>query len=69
MNGNDNTYFSSYDDLEVHRLMLLDKPRTESYQKAILDNREFFKGKIVLDVGAGGVWGIVISSYCNVNTI
>ena len=53
MNGNDNTYFSSYDDLEVHRLMLLDKPRTESYQKAILDNREFFKGKIVLDVGAG----------------
>ncbi len=53
MNGNDSNYFNSYDDLEVHRLMLLDKPRTESYQKAILGNREFFNGKTVLDVGAG----------------
>ena len=53
MNGDDSTYFSSYDDLEVHRLMLLDKPRTESYRQAIVSNAEFFKGKTVLDVGAG----------------
>ena len=33
--------------------MLLDKPRTEAYKNAILSNKELFKDKIVLDIGAG----------------
>ena len=54
MNGDtDKEYFDSYDDLEVHRLMLCDTPRTESYRESILKNQDFFKGKVVMDVGAG----------------
>lgn len=30
-----------------------DTVRTESYMNAIVNNREFFKDKIVLDVGCG----------------
>ena len=33
--------------------MLADAPRTLAYQKAILDNKDFFHGKTVMDVGAG----------------
>lgn len=33
--------------------MLKDVSRTEAYQKAILGNKEQFKGKIVMDIGAG----------------
>lgn len=33
--------------------MLEDKPRTLAYREAILSNKELFKGKTVLDVGAG----------------
>eukprot|EP00708_Paratrimastix_pyriformis_P003039 GAFH01001804.1.p1 GENE.GAFH01001804.1~~GAFH01001804.1.p1 ORF type:complete len:308 (+),score=117.04 GAFH01001804.1:212-1135(+) len=33
--------------------MLKDEVRTLTYQRAILNNREFFQGKIVLDVGSG----------------
>ena len=33
--------------------MLKDKVRTESYQKAILNNKNVFKDKIVLDIGSG----------------
>jgi histone-arginine methyltransferase CARM1 len=33
--------------------MLEDDIRTGIYRKAILDNRELFEGKIVMDVGAG----------------
>ena len=54
MNGDtDKEYFDSYDDLEVHRLMLADTPRTESYRESILKNQDFFMGKVVMDVGAG----------------
>jgi len=49
----DGDYFSSYDDVEVHRLMIRDRARTESYQRAITDNQHYFKDKIVMDVGAG----------------
>ena len=54
-------YFESYDDLEVHRLMLADSPRTEAYRDAILKNKEFFKDKIVMDVGAGTG---ILSLFC-----
>jgi len=46
-------YFTSYDDVEVHRLMINDKARTESYRDAILNNRHIFKDKTVMDIGAG----------------
>lgn len=46
-------YFDSYDNLEVHRLMLSDKPRTDAYRKAILQNASYFKNKVVMDIGAG----------------
>ncbi|KAJ8906934.1 hypothetical protein NDN08_003418 [Rhodosorus marinus] len=44
-------YYSSYEDVEVHRLMLLDKPRTEWYMKMISSLN--LNNKSVLDVGAG----------------
>ena len=46
--ANVDQYFDSYDNLEVHRLMLSDKPRTESYKKAILQNASYFKNKVVM---------------------
>ncbi|XP_026325560.1 probable protein arginine N-methyltransferase 6.1 [Hyposmocoma kahamanoa] len=46
-------YFSSYEDLEVHKLMLEDKSRTETYRNAILSNKDYFTDKIVMDVGCG----------------
>ena len=33
--------------------MLKDQVRTLSYRNAILSNRDLFKGKVVLEVGAG----------------
>ncbi|XP_028400037.1 protein arginine N-methyltransferase 1-like [Dendronephthya gigantea] len=47
------SYFSSYENLDVHRLMLRDRPRTESYREAMLQNRTLFEGKVVMDVGCG----------------
>lgn len=44
-------YFSSYEDLEIHKLMLTDTPRQQAYRKAILSNASLFAGKTVLDVG------------------
>eukprot|EP00914_Ancora_sagittata_P022109 GHVO01043974.1.p1 GENE.GHVO01043974.1~~GHVO01043974.1.p1 ORF type:complete len:318 (+),score=58.81 GHVO01043974.1:37-990(+) len=48
-----NEYFGSYDNMQVHALMLMDKPRIEAYQRAIEANKELFKDKVVMDVGAG----------------
>ena len=49
----DTNYFSSYEDLEVHRLMISDYSRTRAYEEAILGNSNLFKNKIVMDIGAG----------------
>ena len=46
-------YFNSYSSYNIHEEMLSDKVRTGTYQKAILDNSELFKDKIVLDIGSG----------------
>ncbi|CAK1551492.1 unnamed protein product [Leptosia nina] len=54
-------YFSSYEDLEIHRLMLEDEPRTSTYRKAILNNKEYFKDKVVMDVGCGTG---ILSIFC-----
>lgn len=61
MTGHDDPYFKSYFDLEVHRLMLKDVPRTEAYQRAIAENAAFFKGKTVMDIGAGTG---ILSLFC-----
>lgn len=46
-------YFDSYGHHGIHEEMLKDDVRTNTYQMAILNNRELFEGKVVLDVGAG----------------
>ncbi|CAH0401291.1 unnamed protein product [Chilo suppressalis] len=60
-NSIQNEYFSSYEDLEVHRLMLEDNPRTLAYKNAIMNNKSYFKGKIVMDVGCGTG---ILSIFC-----
>lgn len=50
---NDAEYFTSYEDLQVHELMLKDKSRMMAYKEFIEGNPELFRDKIVVDVGAG----------------
>ncbi|XP_072391115.1 protein arginine N-methyltransferase 6 isoform X1 [Diabrotica undecimpunctata] len=56
-----NDYFESYEDLEIHRLMLEDSARNNAYKEAIFDNKHEFDGKVVLDVGAGTG---ILSVFC-----
>ncbi|KAN0015644.1 hypothetical protein ACTFIU_008385 [Dictyostelium citrinum] len=49
----DDEYFKSYFNLNVHELMLKDKPRTLAYKNAIELNSIDFKDKVVIDVGSG----------------
>lgn len=46
-------YFNSYSRYGIHEEMLKDRQRTGTYEKAIKDNPELFRGKTVLDVGCG----------------
>lgn len=46
-------YFNSYDHYGIHEEMLQDTVRTLSYRNAIIQNKDLFKDKIVLDVGCG----------------
>lgn len=46
----DTTYFTSYNDISTHKLMLQDRHRTMTYKKAI---EAVCEDKVVLDVGAG----------------
>jgi protein arginine N-methyltransferase 1 len=46
-------YFGSYSHSYIHEEMLKDKERTLAYKKAIDRNPDSFKGKIVMDIGAG----------------
>lgn len=52
-NANHDYYFGSYSHFYIHEEMLKDRTRTEAYQRAIENNKEDFKDKIVLDIGAG----------------
>ncbi|KAG8227004.1 hypothetical protein J437_LFUL000309 [Ladona fulva] len=54
-------YFCSYEDLTVHRLMLSDVPRMAAYKNAILSNKSYFEGSVVMDVGAGTG---ILSLFC-----
>lgn len=53
LNEFDQHYFTSYDHYGIHEEMLQDTVRTMSYKNAIMQNKDFFKDKIVLDVGCG----------------
>ncbi|KAJ1975005.1 hypothetical protein H4R34_004502 [Dimargaris verticillata] len=46
-------YFQSYAYNDIHETMLKDTVRTEGYRDFIYDNKDVFKGKVVLDVGCG----------------
>ncbi|KAL3232850.1 Protein arginine N-methyltransferase 1 [Nakaseomyces bracarensis] len=46
-------YFTSYDHFGIHEEMLQDTVRTLSYRNAIIQNKDMFKDKVVLDVGCG----------------
>lgn len=46
-------YESAYAHYGIHEEMLKDTVRTGSYRRAIVENSELFKDKIVLDVGCG----------------
>lgn len=43
MDVDSDEYFKSYEDLDVHELMLKDKPRNEAYRNAILSNKKLFE--------------------------
>eukprot|EP00217_Crustomastix_stigmatica_P008154 CAMPEP_0183788998 /NCGR_PEP_ID=MMETSP0803_2-20130417/142_1 /TAXON_ID=195967 /ORGANISM="Crustomastix stigmata, Strain CCMP3273" /LENGTH=116 /DNA_ID=CAMNT_0026033151 /DNA_START=175 /DNA_END=522 /DNA_ORIENTATION=- len=46
-------YFVAYEDLEVHSLMLRDKPRVDAYSQALKRALLYYPQAVVLDVGAG----------------
>ncbi|XP_015175955.1 PREDICTED: protein arginine N-methyltransferase 6 isoform X1 [Polistes dominula] len=54
-------YFKSYEELDVHRLMLDDTSRTLAYKNAIFKCADKFKDKVVIDVGAGTG---ILSIFC-----
>lgn len=60
-NDRDERYFESYKGNSIHREMIEDRVRTESYRNFILNHPDVFKGKTVLDVGCGTG---VLSMFC-----
>lgn len=51
--ANDPVYFNYYGQLQHQQNMLEDSVRTEAYYRAVMENEDAFKGKVVLDVGTG----------------
>ncbi|UJR25455.1 hypothetical protein I4U23_006802 [Adineta vaga] len=45
--------FQSYNNVQIHELLLRDRPRVAAYHDAIMNNKRLFENKIVLDVGSG----------------
>ncbi|XP_011644303.1 probable protein arginine N-methyltransferase 6.1 [Pogonomyrmex barbatus] len=54
-------YFKSYEELDIHQLMLSDKARVLAYKTAIFNSKEKFQNKIVMDIGAGSG---ILSIFC-----
>ncbi|CAF3956697.1 unnamed protein product [Rotaria sp. Silwood2] len=60
----DDDYFATYNHYDIHKDMLQDKVRTESYLKCIKENVDVFRNKIVLDVGCGtGILSMACIKY------
>lgn len=57
----DKEYFKAYSYNSIHETMLKDTVRTETYRDFIYDNKQLFKGKVVLDVGCGTG---ILSMFC-----
>jgi len=56
-------YFGSFSHFYIHEEMLKDTVRTRAYQRAIEDNPEDFKDKIVMDIGCGtGILSIIFAA-------
>ncbi|KAL3700084.1 hypothetical protein R1sor_018106 [Riccia sorocarpa] len=47
------SYFGSYSGFGIHREMLGDKVRTETYQAALMENPSLIKDAVVMDIGCG----------------
>jgi hypothetical protein len=45
-----NDYFTSYDSISVHNLMLRDESRVTKYRDAILGSKNLFKDKVILEL-------------------
>jgi protein arginine N-methyltransferase 1 len=59
-------YYESYGNLSVHSLMLRDKPRVETYARALAQSKSAIEGKIVVDVGSGtGILSMLCAKQCN----
>ncbi|KAI9149133.1 Ribosomal protein arginine N-methyltransferase rmt3 [Paramyrothecium foliicola] len=58
-------YFESYAEhvsmKDIHETMLKDTVRTDAYRDFIYENKELFKGKVVLDIGCGTG---ILSMFC-----
>jgi len=46
-------YFDSYDDINIHRIMLKDTSRLMAYKRFMEENCDIFADKVVVDVGSG----------------
>lgn len=57
----DSNYFRCYGDLAIHKVMIEDHVRTQTYREAILNNYKLFYKKVVADVGAGTG---ILSIFC-----
>ncbi|CAA9990889.1 histone-arginine methyltransferase, putative [Plasmodium knowlesi strain H] len=57
----DSKYFESYNNTGIHRTMILDKSRTNSYYEFVKKNKKIFENKVVLDIGCGSS---IISLFC-----
>ncbi|CAF3212258.1 unnamed protein product [Rotaria socialis] len=60
----DKDYFATYNHYDIHKEMLQDTVRTESYLKTIQENVDIFRNKIILDVGCGtGILSMACIKY------
>ena len=46
-------YFSAYNDLYHQKIMLTDHNRMKAYHDAIMENKDLFTDKVVMDIGTG----------------
>jgi protein arginine N-methyltransferase 3 len=60
-NDRDERYFESYKGNSIHKEMIEDRVRTESYMNFITNFAHLFKDKVVLDVGCGTG---ILSLFC-----